>query len=79
LRATVTQTEWLGHEALLRVRLVGVEDGETPWIVRLSTDVAAIEPGTEVNLRVAAGDVHLFDTTWGLRLEAEPAESVGGP
>jgi ABC-type sugar transport system ATPase subunit len=76
LRAVVTQTEWLGHEALLRVQLSGVDGDAGRWIVRLSTEVAALEPGSQVNLRVAPGDVHLFDTASHLRLEPEPAEGI---
>jgi ABC-type sugar transport system ATPase subunit len=76
LRAVVTQTEWLGHEALLRVQLSGVDGDAGRWIVRLSTEVAALEPGTQVNLRVAPGDVHLFDAASHLRLEPEPVEGI---
>jgi ABC-type sugar transport system ATPase subunit len=72
-RATVHQTEWLGHEALLRIQLAGSEGPGTRWIVRLTTDAAAPEPGSEVRLRAAPAEVHLFDADTGLRLATEPA------
>lgn len=71
LRAAVQQTEWLGHEALMRVQLVGTEGLITGWIVRLSTEAAPPEPGTEVRLSTAPGAIHLFDADTGRRLAAE--------
>jgi ABC-type sugar transport system ATPase subunit len=71
LRATVQQTEWLGHEALLRIQLVGVQGHGTGWIARLASEAAPPEPGAEVRLSVAPGSVHLFDADTGLRLPAE--------
>ena len=68
LRAAVHQTEWLGHEALLRIQLVGVEGLGTGWIARLATEVVPPEPGSEVRLSVAPGSIHLFDADSGLRL-----------
>jgi ABC-type sugar transport system ATPase subunit len=70
LRATVHQTEWLGHEALLRIQLVGLDGPGTGWIVRLTTEASPPEPGSEVRLRAA--EVHLFDADTGLRLTTEP-------
>jgi len=71
LRAAVHQTEWLGHEALLRLQLVGVEGHGTGWIARLATEAAPPEPGTEVRLAAAPGSIHLFDADSGLRLPVE--------
>ena len=71
LRAAVHQTEWLGHEALLRLQLVGVEGHGTGWIARLATEAAPPEPGTEVRLSAAPGSIHLFDADSGLRLPVE--------
>jgi ABC-type sugar transport system ATPase subunit len=71
LRAAVHQTEWLGHEALLRLQLVGVDGIGTGWIARLATEAAPPEPGSEVRLAVAAGALHLFDGDTGLRLPLE--------
>jgi ABC-type sugar transport system ATPase subunit len=66
LRATVHQTEWLGHEALLRVQLAGVAGPQPAWIVRLGTDEEPPGSGTEVGLAPRA--VHLFDADTGRRL-----------
>jgi ABC-type sugar transport system ATPase subunit len=71
LRATVHQTEWLGHEALLRLQLVGVDGLGTGWIARLATEAAPPEPGSEVRLAAAPGSIHLFDADSGLRLPVE--------
>ena len=71
LRATVHQTEWLGHEALLRIDLVGVEGLGTGWIVRLATDAVPPEPGSEVRLSARPASVHLFDAETGVRLPVE--------
>lgn len=69
LRATVRQAEWLGHEALLRVQLAGVEGQGTSWMVRLVNEDAPPDPGSEVRL-APTGPVHLFDADTGRRLEA---------
>jgi ABC-type sugar transport system ATPase subunit len=62
--ATAHQTEWLGHEALLRVRV----DGATAdWMVRLSSGADAPAPGTALRLAAADGNVHRFDAATGLR------------
>jgi ABC-type sugar transport system ATPase subunit len=71
LRAAVQQTEWLGHEALMRLQLVGTEGLIAGWIVRLSTEAAPPEPGTEVRLSAAPGTIHLFDEDTGRRLAGE--------
>ena len=71
LRATVHQTEWLGHEALLRLQLAGVEGQGTGWIARLATEAAPPEPGSEVRLAAAPGSIHLFDADSGVRLPVE--------
>jgi multiple sugar transport system ATP-binding protein len=71
LRAAVQQTEWLGHEALLRLQLLGEDGPSATWIVRLSTEAAPPEPGTEVRLSAAPGTLHLFDADTGRRLAAE--------
>ena len=71
LRATVHQTEWLGHEALLRIQLVGVEGLGTGWIVRLATDAEPPEPGSEVRMSALPASVHLFDADTGVRLPVE--------
>jgi multiple sugar transport system ATP-binding protein len=71
LRAAVHQTEWLGHEALLRLQLVGVEGPGTGWIARLTTEAAPPEPGTEIRLVAAPGTIHLFDADTGRRLATE--------
>ncbi|MGH9085578.1 MAG: ABC transporter ATP-binding protein [Acidimicrobiales bacterium] len=72
LQGEVHQVEWLGHEALLRVQLRGVEGPGTGWIVRLATDDVPPEPGTHVRLAAAPGRLHLFDDDTGLRLVPEP-------
>ena len=62
IAATVHQAEWLGHEALLRVRV----DGATAdWMVRLPSGFATPEPGAAVRLH--AEHVHRFDAETGLR------------
>jgi ABC-type sugar transport system ATPase subunit len=71
LRAAVHQTEWLGHEALLRLQLVGVEGHGTGWIARLATEAAPPEPGSVVRLTAAPGTIHLFDADSGARLPVE--------
>jgi ABC-type sugar transport system ATPase subunit len=62
LGGTVHQTEWLGHEALLRVRLDGTA---ADWIVRLDSGAAPPPPGAPVRLR--AEHVHRFDAASGAR------------
>jgi ABC-type sugar transport system ATPase subunit len=71
LRAVVHQTEWLGHEALLRIQLVGVEGAGTGWIVRLASESTPPEAGSEVRLAVAPAAIHLFDADTGRRLPVE--------
>ncbi|HEX4906871.1 MAG TPA: ABC transporter ATP-binding protein [Acidimicrobiales bacterium] len=62
IAATVHQAEWLGHEALLRVRV----DGATAdWMVRLPSGFDTPEPGAPVRLH--AERVHRFDADTGLR------------
>ncbi|HEX4868521.1 MAG TPA: ABC transporter ATP-binding protein [Acidimicrobiales bacterium] len=70
LRARVHQTEWLGHEALLRLELRGLDGPSASWIARLASEASAPEVGTEVRLSAAPGAVHLFDSDTGLRLSA---------
>jgi ABC-type sugar transport system ATPase subunit len=72
LQARVHQTEWLGHEALLRLELRGLDGPSASWIARLASEDTAPEPGTDVRLSAAPGTVHLFDSDTGLRLPAEP-------
>jgi hypothetical protein len=60
----VHPAEWLGHEALLRVRVDGAPND---WIVRLDAEDVAPEPGATVRLRADPGDVHRFDASTGLR------------
>ncbi|MET0728852.1 MAG: ABC transporter ATP-binding protein [Acidimicrobiales bacterium] len=74
LRATVHQTEWLGHEALLRIRLRGVDGLGTGWIVRVSSGDKPPEPGAEIGLTAAPAEIHLFDADTGVRIPpgAEP-------
>jgi len=72
LQAVVRQTEWLGHEALLRIQPVGVEGPGTGWIARLANEDQPPEPGTQVRLAVT-GPVHAFDADTGTRLDG------GGP
>jgi ABC-type sugar transport system ATPase subunit len=47
--------EWLGHECLISAEA----DGQA-FVVRHS-GMATNEPGSAMELTVAAGDVHLFD------------------
>ena len=68
LRAVVRQVEWLGHEALLRVQLAGVEGAGTGWIARLASDVSPPAAGSEVRFS-ASGATHLFDVATGRRLD----------
>jgi len=68
LQAVVRQTEWLGHEALLRIQPAGLEGPATGWIVRLANEDQPPEPGTQVRLAVT-GPVHVFDTGTGARLD----------
>ena len=60
--ATVHQTEWLGHEALLRVR---VDGAAADWMVRLPSGFDPPEPGSTVRLH--AEHTHRFDAETGLR------------
>ena len=62
IAGSVHQTEWLGHEALLRVR---VDGAAADWMVRLPSGFAPPEPGAAVRLR--AEHVHRFDAETGLR------------
>ncbi|MGK2948255.1 MAG: ABC transporter ATP-binding protein, partial [Acidimicrobiales bacterium] len=71
LLATVTQTEWLGHEALLRVHLDGTEGVDGGWIARLPSEEAPPADGSAVRLGVAPRSVHLFDDSTGLRIPSE--------
>ena len=71
LRAVVHQTEWLGHEVLLRIQLTGVEGLGTGWIVRLAAEAEPPEPGSEVRLSAMPASVHLFDADTGVRLPVE--------
>ncbi|MGV3760774.1 MAG: TOBE domain-containing protein, partial [Actinomycetota bacterium] len=68
LRAVVRQTEWLGHEALLRIQPVGLDGPGTGWIARLANEDHPPEAGTEVRL-VVTGPVHVFAADHGGRLE----------
>ena len=61
---TVHQTEWLGHEALLRVKVHGAG---TDWMVRLPAGFDAPAPGTTVHLDADDAHVHRFDASSGLR------------
>ncbi|CAN5615636.1 hypothetical protein BH24ACT4_BH24ACT4_10440 [soil metagenome] len=75
LRTTVRHVEWLGHEALATVDLTdAVASDATPprWIVRLEPGVAPPEPGSELALRPAEGQLHLFDADTGWRPGARP-------
>ncbi len=55
LTAKVRAVEWLGHECLISAEA----DGQA-FVVRHS-GMATNEPGSALELTVAAGDVHLFD------------------
>jgi ABC-type sugar transport system ATPase subunit len=70
LRATVRQAEWLGHEALLRVQLAGIDGPRTGWMVRLVNEDDPPDPGRDVRLGIT-GPVHLFDSDTGARLGGE--------
>jgi ABC-type sugar transport system ATPase subunit len=72
LRARVHQVEWLGHEALLRLELDGLDGPAARWIARLASDEPAPEPGAEVRFSAAPGTTHLFDADTGLRRAAAP-------
>jgi multiple sugar transport system ATP-binding protein len=73
LLATVTQTEWLGHEALLRIQLDGTDRVGGHWIARLPSEEAPPADQSTVRLGVAPRSVHLFDDTTGLRIPPEGA------
>lgn len=68
LHAVVRQTEWLGHEALLRIQPAGLEGPGTGWIARLANEDQPPEPGSQVRLAIT-GPVHVFDADTGLRLD----------
>ncbi len=85
--ATVTQVEWLGHEALIRLRIDGV-DADGGWIARVGSDTAIPEPGDAIRLAVDETSVHLFDSATGDRIAtgsdaspggADPGPAVAGP
>jgi ABC-type sugar transport system ATPase subunit len=61
---TVHQTEWLGHEAILRVRMAG---SATDWMVRLDSDTSPPAPGTALRLTADDGHIHRFDAGTGQR------------
>jgi len=61
---TVHQTEWLGHEAILRVT---IEGAPTDWMVRLPSGFAPPAPGAPIRLAADPARVHRFDATTGLR------------
>ena len=61
---TVHQTEWLGHEAILRVRMAG---SVTDWMVRLDSDTPPPAPGTALRLTADPGHIHRFDAGTGQR------------
>ncbi|PSM17614.1 sn-glycerol-3-phosphate ABC transporter ATP-binding protein UgpC [Nitratireductor sp. StC3] len=63
LRGTVEVVEPTGPDTQLLVRLAG-----EPLIVLLRTR-AAVRPGEEISLHVAAGDIHLFHADDGSRLD----------
>ncbi|MGI8939346.1 MAG: ABC transporter ATP-binding protein [Iamia sp.] len=82
LRTTVRHVEWLGHEALATVDLTdAVASDATPprWIVRLEPGVAPPEPGSELTVRPADGQLHLFDADTGWRPGARPEGSPSAP
>ncbi len=83
IEAEVRQVEWLGHEALLRLRLATDGDAPVDWIARASTDSAPPAPGDKLRLATEPGRAHLFDADTGLRLGAAggltPDEAATGP
>ncbi|QYG91593.1 ABC transporter ATP-binding protein [Iamia sp. SCSIO 61187] len=74
--ATVHQVEWLGHEALLRLRIEGL-DVSTGWIARVESE-GLPQPGDAVRLGVDAAHVHLFDPDTGERIATGVEPSVPG-
>jgi multiple sugar transport system ATP-binding protein len=69
LQAKVRLSEWLGHEALLRVQPAGVESAGG-WMVRLANEDHPPDPGVEVRLGLT-GPIHLFDPDTGVRRGGE--------
>ncbi len=65
LCGTVRTVEWLGHEALVLVEVAG-----TTVAVRRPSREELPAPGDQLCLVVDPAQVHLFDTTTGMRLEA---------
>ncbi len=88
LRARVHHAEWLGHEALATVDLLGgrVDDLRAPqapgavpgrWVIRLSAGATPPADGAEVDLAVDAGGVHLFDAATGWRVGLDATAPPG--
>jgi multiple sugar transport system ATP-binding protein len=65
--ATAHQTEWLGHEALLRVR---VDGAAVDWMVRLPSGADPPAAGTALRLGTDDAHLHRFDAASGVRRTA---------
>jgi multiple sugar transport system ATP-binding protein len=74
--ALVHQVEWLGHEALLRLQIDGV-DTPTGWIARVGNE-GIPEVGANVRLAVDEAHVHLFDPDTGERIATGSDTRPGG-
>ncbi|MFV0317665.1 MAG: ABC transporter ATP-binding protein [Microthrixaceae bacterium] len=71
LRATVENTEMLGHERHLLTRV-----GSEVMVARLDPSVPTPDIGSEVVLRADPAAVHVFDAATTERLGADPATTV---
>lgn len=64
LRVHVDLVEQLGHETLVHGHL-----GETPLVVRMSSEIAAPAVADEIGVRVPTEHRHRFDASTGRRLD----------